>query len=362
MKKIFNFNAGPSMLPKSVLVKIKNELFNWNNTKVSILEISHRNKKFLDLIEIMKKDLEDLLNIPKNYNILFLQGGARTQFSSIPINLINNASETADYINSGYWGKYAAYEAKKYCIVNLVNVIYRKKSQKLILPTQLWKISKNSKYIHYCPNETIDGIAIHDTLNFKNKIIIGDFSSSFLSSPININNFGIIYASSQKNIGPSGMTVVIFRNDLVFSKNINIPSCLNYQLLYNNNSLFNTPPTFIWYASSLVLKWLKSKGGLLKIHKINQKKSTLLYNTIDKSNFYHNNIAHKYRSYMNVTFHLPNATLNDLFLKLSQNSGLLFLKGHRAAGGIRASLYNAMPISGVKKLIEFMKYFEKNYG
>ncbi|AFA41111.1 3-phosphoserine/phosphohydroxythreonine aminotransferase [Wigglesworthia glossinidia endosymbiont of Glossina morsitans morsitans (Yale colony)] len=362
MKKIFNFNAGPSMLPKAVLVKIKNELFNWNNTKVSIMEISHRNQKFLDLIEIMKKDLKDLLNIPKNYNILFLQGGARTQFSSIPINLIKNASETADYINSGYWGEYAACEAKKYCIVNLIDVIYQKKSQKFILPMKLWKISKNSKYIHYCPNETIDGIAIHNTLNFKNKIIIGDFSSTFLSSPIDINKFGIIYASSQKNIGPSGMTVVIFRNDLVFSKNITIPSCLNYQLLYKHNSLFNTPPTFTWYASSLVLKWLKSQGGLLNMHKINQKKSKLLYNAIDKSNFYHNNIAHEYRSYMNVIFHLPNETLNNLFLKLSQNSGLLFLQGHRVAGGIRASLYNAMPISGVKKLIKFMKYFEKNYG
>lgn len=362
MKKIFNFNAGPSMLPKTVLIKVKNELFNWNDTQVSIMEISHRNKKFLDLIEIMKKDLQDLLKIPKNYNIMFLQGGARTQFSSIPMNLINNASETADYINSGYWSKYAAYEAKKYCTVNLINVIYQYKLKKSILSKKLWTISKNSKYIHYCPNETIDGIAMHDIPSFGNKIIIGDFSSTLLSSPIDINKFGIIYASSQKNIGPSGMTVVIFRNDLIFSNKTNIPSCLNYQILYKNNSLFNTPPVFTWYVSSLVLKWLKSKGGISKIHKMNQKKSKLLYESIDKSNFYHNDIAHKYRSYMNVVFRLPNLTLNDLFLKLSQNSGLLFLKGHRAAGGIRASLYNAMPISGVKRLIEFMKNFEKNYG
>uniref|UniRef100_A0A1A9UKG4 Uncharacterized protein n=1 Tax=Glossina austeni TaxID=7395 RepID=A0A1A9UKG4_GLOAU len=216
------------------------------------MEISHRHEKFLDLIEIMKQDLKDLLSIPKNYNIMFLQGGARTQFSSIPINLIKNVSETTDYIDSGYWSRYAACEAKKYCIVNLINVIYYEQLTKLILPMKLWKISKDSKYVHYCPNETIDGIAMHETPNFKNKIII------------------------------------------------------------------------------------------------------------DKSNFYRNNIAHKYRSYMNVVFHLPNINLNDLFLKLAQSSGLLFLKGHRVSGGIRASLYNAMPISGVKKLIEFMKINNMN--
>lgn len=362
MKKIFNFSAGPSMLPKTVLIKVKNELFNWNNTNVSIMEISHRNKKFLNLIETMKQDLRDLLYIPKNYNIMFLQGGARTQFSSIPINLINKISETADYIDSGYWGKYAAYEAKKYCIVNLINVIYKEKLKKSVFPMKSWKISKNSKYVHYCPNETIDGIAINETPNFTDKLIIGDFSSTLLSKPIDINKFGIIYASSQKNIGTSGMTVFIFRNDLIFNNNKNIPSCLNYRMLYKYNSLFNTPPIFNWYVSSLVLKWIKSKGGLLKFNEINQKKSKLIYKAIDKSNFYYNNIDNLNRSDMNVIFYLPNKKLNNLFLKLSQSYGLLFLKGHRVAGGIRASLYNAMPISGVKKLIKFMKYFEKRYG
>ncbi|BAC24632.1 serC [Wigglesworthia glossinidia endosymbiont of Glossina brevipalpis] len=361
MKDIFNFGSGPSMLPKIVLKKIKRDLFNWKNTNVSVMEISHRNKNFLKVIENIKNDIKFLLSVSNDYNIILLQGGARAQFSGIPMNLTNNFSDLADYINTGYWGMYAAIEAKKYCSVNIIDVI-EKKDKLSILPMKNWNISKNSVYLHYCPNETINGTAIYETPKFKNKIVVADFSSTILSRPIDVNKFDIIYASSQKNIGVSGMTIMIFKKNIFLKQNKFTPSILNYEIIYKNNSLFNTPPTFNWYVSGLVLKWLIDQGGVKKINNINKIKSKLIYDIIDKSKFYKNNIYDEYRSYMNIIFYLPNKKLNNLFLKLSKINGLLFLKGHRAVGGIRASMYNSMTIKGAKKLANFMKYFEKRYG
>ena len=278
------------------------------------------------------------------------------------MNLLDKCSFNPDYIESGYWSESARIESEKYCVPNIINVRKKLNGKKTILSMNNWKISLQSSYIHYCPNETIDGIAIYEEPNFNDKIIIGDFSSTILSRYINVKKYGIIYASAQKNIGTAGITLVIIRDDLLKKSNNIIPSILNYQILSNNNSMFNTPPTFSWYLSGLIFKWLKNIGGIKIIQKINKKKSDLLYKTIDNSNLYFNNIDHINRSDMNITFKLLNNNLNDLFLKESYENGLYALKGHRIVGGFRASIYNAMPIEGVKALVKFMIYFEDKYN
>lgn len=364
MKKIYNFNAGPSMLPKEVLLKAKKDLLNWNNLGVSVMEISHRSFDFIELTNKIKKNLISLLNIPKSYEILFSPGGARGQFSAIPINIINNWNNISDYIVGGYWSNEAFLESQKYCFSNKINIRKNFYQQQKILSMKNWKLNKNSKYIHYCPNETIEGIEIFEdpiSENFNNKIIIGDFSSTILSKPINIKYYDIIYAGVQKNIGPPGITLIIIKKNL-FKKNKITPSVIYYKNLLKYDSMFNTPATFSWYISGLVIKWLKKKGGLKKINIINYKKANLLYNYIDKSDFYFNNIHKNNRSLLNITFNIINPFLNNFFLKESKFFGFLSLKGHNLIGGMRASIYNAMPIKGIKKLIKFMKYFKKKYG
>ncbi|ALD15261.1 3-phosphoserine/phosphohydroxythreonine aminotransferase [Buchnera aphidicola (Aphis glycines)] len=361
MNSIYNFSAGPAMLPKDVLCKAQEELKNWNNLRCSIMEISHRTQEFYQVIMEAEKDLRDLLNISDNYRILFCQGGARGQFSAIPMNLIKNFSN-ADYINSGYWSNCALLESKKYC--NPKNILIRKKknNQTYLLKPSQWNISDFSAYIHYCPNETIDGLSLYEEPDFHNKIVIGDFSSFILSRPIDIEKYGIIYASSQKNIGPSGITIIIIREDLIGYASKVCPSVFDYNILYKYNSMFNTPPTFSWYLSGLVFKWLKKKGGIKKIAQLNKEKSDLLYQVIDNSKFYINNIDKKNRSEMNVVFHLFDSELDKIFLEESKKNGLYALKGHLIVGGIRASIYNAMPLKGVKKLAKFMLFFERKYG
>lgn len=362
MKKIYNFSAGPAMLPLSVLNQIKKDLYNWKGLGISVMEISHRNEYFLQLVQEIEQDLRDLLQIPSNYKVLFCQGGARGQFSAVPINLLDKFSNNPDYIESGYWSQAARIEAEKYCVPNIINIKKECNGKKSILSPHNWKISKKPAYIHYCPNETIDGIAIYEEPIMDNKIIVGDFSSTILSSFINIKKYGIIYASAQKNIGISGITLVIIRDDLLKkSKNV-APSILDYKILSYHNSMFNTPPTFSWYVSGLILKWLKDMGGIKKIEFINKVKSDLLYKTIDNSNLYLNDVNHLNRSNMNVTFRLLNKNLTDLFEKESYNNGLHALRGHRIVGGFRASIYNAMPIEGIKELIKFMVYFENKYA
>jgi len=360
--KIYNFSAGPAMIPKKVLNTVSKNINNWNNLGVSIIEISHRLKDFIDIFEKAKKNLRNIMNIPKNYKILFCSGGARAQFYAIPMNLLNK-TQTANYINSGYWSKSAFIESQRLCSSKLINVRKIKDGKHFILPIKDWAINNTPTYIHYCQNETIEGISIYEKPDFNKSItVIADFSSSILSRKINVKDYGMIYASSQKNIGPSGITIVIIREDLIKTCHKYCPSILNYQTILKNKSMFNTPVTFSLYVAGLVFEWIKKIGGIEEIEKINKKKSNLLYKTIDDSSLYINTIAKKNRSSMNISFFLKDEKLNTLFLKKTHENGLLFLKGHSSIGGMRASIYNAMTLNGVKKLSAYMNHFEKKYG
>lgn len=359
-KSVFNFSSGPAMLPTEVLQQAKQDLCNWNGLGISIMEISHRSKEFINLANTVEQDLRKLLVIPLNYKVLFCHGGARAQFAAVPMNLLGKTIK-ADYINSGYWSHSAIIEAQKYCKPRIIDVTI-KAEKYAIKPMCEWDLSTDSTYVHYCPNETIDGLAINELPNFRNKIVVADFSSTILSRPLAINRFGIIYAGAQKNIGPAGLTLVIVREDLLGHACKVLPSIFDYSILAKNKSMFNTPPTFAWYLAGLVFKWLQDQGGLAIINKRNHAKANLLYNTIDNSDFYHNNIASSNRSCMNVPFQLANNKLNELFLKESFDSGLYALKGHPVVGNMRASIYNAMPLAGVQALVNFMKYFAHRYG
>ncbi|MEI4259937.1 MAG: 3-phosphoserine/phosphohydroxythreonine transaminase [Candidatus Dasytiphilus stammeri] len=362
MVDIYNFSAGPAMIPKEVMDKVKEDLVSLKGLGNSILEISHRSKEFLQVVEESEQDIRDLMKIPLEYKVLFCHGGARAQFSAVPLNLLSHPNNYADYVDSGYWSFRAAQEAQKYCNVNMIDVKTIVDGHHSIIPLSKWNISDKSYYVHYCPNETINGIALHEEPHLKDKIMVADCSSVILSRPIDINNYGVIYAGTQKNIGTAGLAVIIIHEDLLENARREVPSILNYKLQAQNNSMFNTPPTFSWYITGLVLKWLKKQGGLEIISQRNQQKADLLYKNLDQSNFYINDVSAKYRSVMNVTFKLSNSKLENIFFQKADLLGLRMLKGHQSVGGIRASLYNAMPIAGVKKLIEYMKYFELKYG
>lgn len=362
MCQAYNFNAGPAILPKEVLKEIKRDLYNWKNLGISILETSHRHPIFMKYLEETKKKFRTILKIPNDYHILFCHGGARGQFSAIPMNLLYFFSKP-DYINSGYWSLSAAEEAKKYCSPNIINVLKKNiHKKKYVLNMKEWKLSPYKTYMHYCPNETIHGIEIFEEPIFLNKIIVGDFSSTLLSREIDIKKYGIIYACSQKNIGPAGITIVIVRDDLIKKIKKNIPSIWDYYVLQNSDSLFNTPTTFSIYVSGLMLKWIHKKGGLKKIEKYNYQKARLLYKYINSTEFYENTVIAKNQSLMNVTFNIKKRKLEKEFIKKAEKNKLYGLKGHVIVGGLRASLYNAMSIDGVKKLIKFMQNFEKKYG
>jgi phosphoserine aminotransferase len=362
MNVVYNFSAGPAMIPKDVLEQAKKELKNWNQSGSSIMEISHRSDEFIQVALEAEKDLRDLLMIPDSFTVLFCQGGARGQFSAVPMNLLGNHSKSPDYINSGYWSNCALIEAKKYCTPKSIFITKMINEKISLLPIEEWNINKNSAYIHYCPNETIEGLSIYQEPIFDNKIVIGDFSSFILSRSINIENYDLIYAGAQKNIGPAGITIIIIRKTLIEYYSKISPSILDYKKISKHNSMFNTPPTFAWYLSGLVFKWLKKKGGLKKIEILNQEKSDLLYKKIDNSDFYINRIDKRNRSQMNVIFYLIKPELNNVFLKEALELGLTSLRGHSLVGGMRASIYNAMPLEGIKSLIKFMSYFENRYG
>lgn len=362
MNQVFNFSSGPAMLPAAVLRKAEQELCNWNGLGTSVMEISHRSKDFLEVAQSSEQDLRELLAIPDdNYKVLFCHGGARAQFAAVPMNLLGNAS-SADYIDAGYWAHSAIKEAQKYCDPRVIDVTTKINGLDAIKPMCTWALSDKTPYIHYCPNETIDGLAIDELPDFNDQVVVADFSSTILSRPLDVSRFGVIYAGAQKNIGPAGLTLVIVREDLLGRARKTLPSILDYSVLAQNDSMFNTPPTFAWYLSGLVFKWLKAQGGLAEIDKHNQAKSSLLYRTIDKSDFYRNSIAPANRSRMNVSFKLADSKLDLLFLQESQATGLYALKGHRVVGGMRASLYNAMPLAGVQALVDFMLEFVRRYG
>ncbi|MEI7341285.1 3-phosphoserine/phosphohydroxythreonine transaminase [Pectobacterium brasiliense] len=361
MTQIFNFSAGPAMLPVEVLRRAEQELCNWNGLGTSVMEISHRSKEFMQVAAESEQDLRDLLKIPSNYKVLFCHGGARAQFAAVPLNLLGERS-TADYIDGGYWAHSAINEAEKYCTPNVIDVKTRVGELRGIKPMREWKFSDDAAFVHYCPNETIDGIAIEEEPDFGDKIVVADYSSSILSRRIDVSRYGVIYAGAQKNIGPAGLTLVIVREDLLGKARRELPSILDYQILADNDSMFNTPPTFAWYLSGMVFKWLKEYGGLAEMEKRNQEKADLLYSAIDGNDFYRNDVAVANRSRMNVPFLLADSALDKVFLEESVAAGLHALKGHRVVGGMRASIYNAMPLEGVKALTEFMADFARRHG
>lgn len=361
MTQIFNFSAGPAMLPVEVLRRAEQELCNWNGLGTSVMEISHRSKEFMQVAAESEQDLRDLLKIPSNYKVLFCHGGARAQFAAVPLNLLGERS-TADYIDGGYWAHSAINEAEKYCTPNVIDVKTRVGDLRGIKLMREWKLSDDAAFVHYCPNETIDGIAIEEEPDFGDKIVVADYSSSILSRRIDVSRYGVIYAGAQKNIGPAGLTLVIVREDLLGKARRELPSILDYQVLADNDSMFNTPPTFAWYLSGMVFKWLKEYGGLAEMEKRNQEKADLLYSAIDGNDFYRNDVAVANRSRMNVPFLLADSALDKVFLEESVAAGLHALKGHRVVGGMRASIYNAMPLEGVKALTEFMADFARRHG
>ena len=357
MSKVFNFSAGPAMIFPEVLHKAQSELTNWLGQGVSVMEVSHRGKYFMELITQAEKDLREVYNIPDNYRVLFLQGGARGQFAALPMNLIGEKGK-ALYLNSGHWSATAAKEARNFAEIDEITIVENGDHTR-ITNLDFSEIAEQYDYVHYCPNETISGVEIFDVPNVGNAVLVADMSSNVLSREIDISKFGVIYAGAQKNLGPAGITLVIIRDDLIGHARQATPSIWNYETQANADSMINTPPTFAWYLCALVFKHLLKEGGVKTVEARNLKKAELLYQYLDSSTFYHNYIAKPNRSVMNVTFTTNNDELNAKFVAEATQAGLQALKGHKVLGGMRASIYNAMPIEGVEALIAFMDKFAK---
>jgi len=360
MSRVFNFSAGPAMLPEEVLNQAREEMLDWNGSGMCVAEMSHRGKEYMSIAAEAEKDLRELMNIPANYKVLFLQGGASSQFAMIPMNLLRGATK-ADYVVTGSWGKKALSEAKKYCEPNKAGETSESKFTTVPAQADL-KLSADAAYVHYTPNETIEGVEFPYLPEVGDKPLVADMSSTILSRPIDVSKFGLIYAGAQKNIGPAGLTIVIVRDDLIGQTVAGTPTMFDYKIHADNESMYNTPPTYAWYLAGLVFKWLKNKGGLSGMAEINQRKAQKLYDAIDGSGFYKNPVDKACRSWMNVPFTLPNAELDEVFLKEAKKVGLTTLKGHRSVGGMRASIYNAMPEAGVDALVAFMADFAKRNG
>ena len=356
MPRKFNFGAGPATMPESVLLEVQEELLDWNGLGLSVMEISHRSPEFIEIAKQAETDFRDLLSIKDDYAVLFTHGGATMQNAAVPLNLASKDG-IADYVNSGHWAKRSMKEAERYTNVNVA--ASSEDSNFNYFPEQnSWTVSEDSSYIHYTPNETIGGLCLR-SIEYSNVPIVADYSSGILSEPIDIDKFSLIYGGAQKNIGPSGLGFVIVKKDLLGNAQSITPNLLNYTLIHEGESMSNTPPTFAWYVAGKVFKWLKSHGGVEEIGKINNRKAKKLYQFIDDSNFYENNINKENRSIMNIPFLLRNDDLDTKFLSESKSAGLLALKGHRSVGGMRASIYNGLPEEAVDTLIEFMDDFEK---
>lgn len=360
MTRIYNFSAGPATLPQEVLRRAQEELLDWRGSGMSVMEMSHRGKEFMSIAARAEEDLRALLSVPDNYKVLFLQGGATAQFSAVPINLLRGAS-AADYVNTGSWSKKAIAEARRYCDVN-VAASAEDANFTTIPPQSRWRLRDEAAYVHYTPNETIGGVEFHWVPDVGAKPLVADMSSTLLSRPIDVARYGVIYAGAQKNIGPAGLTVVIVREDLMGEPLPKQPTLLDYKTQADSGSMYNTPPTYSWYIAGLVFDWLKAKGGLTAMAEINKRKSDKLYAAIDESDFYANPVDPECRSWMNVPFTLADSGLDAAFLEEAGANGLTTLKGHRSVGGMRASIYNAMPEEGVDALIEFMADFERRKG
>ena len=360
MARVHNFCAGPAALPEAVLKQAQEDLLDFQGHGLSVMEMSHRSKEIVTIAEQAEQDLRDLMGIPDTYKVLFLQGGASSQFSMIPMNLLRGKA-SADYINTGQWSKKAIKEAQRFCKVNVV-ASSEEQSFSTVPARSEWKLNSDAAYFHYTHNETIGGVEF-DKIPQVDVPLVTDLSSTILSRPFDVSQFGLIYAGAQKNIGPAGITVVIVREDLMGGAATNsVPSMFDYKTHADADSMYNTPPTFAWYLAGLVFKWLKAQGGVEAMAKINQRKADKLYGMIDGSGFYANPVEPIYRSWMNVPFTLGDASLDSEFLKLADSNGFLNLKGHRSVGGMRASIYNAVPESSVDALIGFMKDFEQSHG
>ncbi len=360
MSRPYNFSAGPAILPEAVLEQAKAELLDWRGSGMSVMEMSHRGKEFISIAAQAEADLRELLNIPANYQVLFLQGGATGQFAVAPMNLLRGKTK-ADYLNTGQWSKKAISEAKKYCQVNVVASAEATKFT-TIPPRQDWQCDPEAAYFHYTPNETINGVEFHQIPDVGDVPLVVDMSSTLLSRPLDVSKFGLIYAGAQKNIGPAGLTVVIVREDLIGQTLPVTPSLFDYKNQADNDSMVNTPPTYAWYIAGLVFQWLQALGGLEAMAKRNQRKAERLYAAIEQSGFYKNPVDPACRSWMNVPFTLPDPALDKPFLAEAKAAGLLTLSGHRSVGGMRASIYNAMPEEGVQALIDFMGDFVRRHG
>jgi phosphoserine aminotransferase len=361
MTRVYNFSAGPAVLPEEVLKQAQSEMLDWHGSGMSVMEMSHRGKEYIAIAEKAEADLRELLNVPANYKVLFLQGGATAQFAGIPMNMLRGKT-SADYINTGEWSKKAIKEAKKYGAVN-VAATSESANFTTVPPRAEWKLDPNAAYVHYCSNETIGGLQFHSVPDVGNVPLIVDMSSDILSRPIDVSRFALIYAGAQKNFGPSGLVLVIVREDFLGQALPSTPSVFDYKLQAENGSMLNTPPTYGWYIAGLVFEWLKKKGGLKAMAEINERKAKKLYDYFDSSNgFYRNPVDRNYRSWMNVPFTLKDAALDEEFLKGAKAAKLLQLKGHRSVGGMRASIYNAMPEAGIDVLIDYLKSFAKTKG
>ncbi len=345
-------------MPEDVLKQAASEMTDWQGSGMSVMEMSHRGKEFISIAKKTEADLREIMKIPDSYKVLFLQGGATSQFAMVPMNLLKGKNG-ADYINTGQWSKKAISEAKRYCNVN-VAATSEASNFSTIPPQSEWKLNPDAAYFHYTPNETIGGVEFHYIPDVGRIPLVADMSSTILSRPVDVSKFGLIYAGAQKNIGPAGLTIVIIREDLIGEVTQSTPLMFSYKTHSDNDSMYNTPPTYAWYIAGLVFEWIKRKGGLEAMAEINKRKADKLYAAIDKSNFYKNPVDPLYRSWMNVPFTLKNPELDSKFLEQAKASGLVALKGHRSVGGMRASIYNAMPEEGVEALIAFMQEFERS--
>ena len=360
MTRVFNFAAGPATLPEPVLRQAADEMLDWHGSGMSVMEMSHRGKEFIAIHAEAEKLMREVMAISANYQVLFLQGGAIGQNAFVPMNLLRGKTG-ADYVNTGEWSKKSIKEAKKYCAVNVA--ASAEADHFTSVPKQaLWKLDPNAAYVHICSNETIGGVEYHWTPDTGDVPLVADMSSNILSRPVDVSRYGLIYCGAQKNIGPSGLTIVIVRDDLIGQAMDITPSAFDLKTQADNDSMYNTPPTFAIYIAGLTLKWLKANGGLAAMEAHNQAKAALLYDYLDTSSFYKNPVARDDRSLMNVPFKLRDDSLDAAFLKGAEERGMLQLKGHRSVGGMRASIYNAMPLEGVKALVAYMKEFEKSHG
>ena len=359
MSRVFNFSAGPAALPVEVLEQLRDEMLEWRGEGMSVMEMSHRGKAFVGIAAQAEADLRELLAVPANYKVLFLQGGATAQFAAIPMNLARPDS-VADYVNTGAWSKKAIGEAKRFCKVNVAADAGGKYST---IPARAdWKLTPGASYVHYTPNETIGGVEFHEIPDVGDVPLVADMSSTILSRPLDVSRFGVIYAGAQKNIGPAGLVVVIVREDLLGHARADLPTVFDWQAMAADGSMLNTPATYSWYVAGAVFQWIKRQGGLAAMERHNRAKAEKLYGAIDGSGFYRNPVALEVRSWMNVPFTLPSDELDKPFLEGAKAAGLVALAGHRSVGGMRASIYNAMPMAGVEALVQYMAEFQRRHG